>query len=69
MMYAMSSGVGTESAVWGWLSTGASPTSMTGSSHASRRDLRSDVVTATIGAASATMNWMRASGSAGSTGT
>ena len=64
----MSSGAGAGNAVPGWLSMRGSSTSMTGRSHPSSRSASPAVVTAAIGAASSTMNPIRAAGSAGSIG-
>ncbi|CQA07395.1 Uncharacterised protein [Mycobacteroides abscessus] len=69
MMYAMSSGVGPGGAVSACTSGEGSLISIMHSSMSPRRDRCSVVVTARIGAVSATMNSMRAKGSAGSTGT
>ncbi len=67
----MSSGAGAGSAVLGRLSTARtpiSPTSMTGTSCPPSRAASSVVVIAAIGAASVSMNSIRASGTAGSIG-
>ena len=53
---------------WAGLSTAGSSTSMTVRSHPSNRSANPAVVTAAIGAASSTMNPIRAAGSAGSIG-
>ena len=68
MMWARSSAAGAGNAVPGWLSMRGSSTSMTGRSHPSSRSANPAVVTAAIGAASSTMNPIRAAGSAGSIG-
>ena len=61
-MYAMSSGAGAGNAVPGWVSTAGSSTSMTDKSDPSSRDRRPAVVIAATGAASASMNSIRAVG-------
>ena len=68
MMWAMSSGAGAGGAVLGWVSMRGSSTSMTVRSHPSNRSANPAVVTAAIGAASSTMNPIRANGNAGSIG-
>ena len=67
-MWARSSAAGAGNAVPGWASMRGSSTSMTVRSHPSSRSARPAVVTAAIGAASATMNPIRAAGAAGSIG-
>ncbi len=68
MMWAMSSGAGAGNAVPGWVPIRGSSTSMTVRSHPSSRSASPAVVTAATGAASATMNPIRAAGTAGSIG-
>ena len=58
----MSSGAGAGNAVLGWVSMRGSSTSMTSRSHPSSRSANPAVVIAAIGAASATMNPIRAAG-------
>ena len=67
-MWAMSSGAGAGNAVLGWVSMQGSSMSMTVRSHPCSRPACAVVVTAATGAASATMNSMRAAGTAGSIG-
>ena len=67
-MWAISSGAGAGNAVLGWLSIPGSSTSTTARSHPSSRDRSPAVVIAAIGAASASMNSIRAAGTAGSIG-
>ena len=59
----MSSGAGAGNAVPGWAVNAGSSTSMTSRSHPSSRSANPAVVIAAIGAASATMNPIRAAGS------
>ena len=68
MRYATSSAAGAGSAVLGWVSTAGPLISMTARSRPSSRDRRPAVVTTADGAASASMNSTRGSGSAGSIG-
>ena len=62
----MSSGAGAGNAVAGWLAMAGSSTSMTATSYPSSRAASPAVVMAAIGAASVSMNPIRASGSPGS---
>ena len=68
MRWAMSSGAGAGGAVAGWVSMRGSSTSITNTSQPSSRSASPAVVTAAIGAASSTMNPIRAAGNAGSIG-
>ena len=69
MRWAMSSGAGAGSAVQGWVSMCGSLTSMIATSNPSSRSANLAVVIAAIGAASPTMNPIRAAGRTGSIGT
>ena len=68
MMWAISSGLGAGKSVQGWAWIWGSWISMTGRSRPSSREPSPVVVIAAIGAASVSMNPIRAAGSAGSIG-